>query len=451
MPWRKANLRFGGKSLKFYPMKKGILVHAGWALAAFGAFMIGLKSSSPPAEETSEILSRQKSNRFSTPSYDRYDTESSRDHRGRTEHLAPGAIQTLFGCYNIERTGIDGLIQQAIKDPSPITRQLALARILENMNTENVWEIRGQMLALSPDDRTWDQFNYAFGALAGRTAFDFASDSEESDLGSVISGWAAAQPQEALAAFDNLPEELQEDRARLERYLVAGIADRDIDLATTTALELGNGEEENRGQINRLMRTVANEALRTGDVQSASEWVASLPAGSARGAAMRRVSEDFVRENPAEAAQWAARFASEDYASSAIGEIGDEWAESDPGAAVAWLESLPEGNAQNRGFSEALGEWEDNDPEAASAYLNNMRDSTQRDSAISGFASGYAWQDPQASIAWAEQISDPAVRKRTLIRVGHAFHRRDPDKARTWLQNSELSAKQQQQAMLGRR
>lgn len=431
-------------------MKTHAWMHAGWTLAAAVAFYAGTKTVKPgdagnTAGDAAQAAAKARS--FGPGSR----AATKREARPRRGGETPGPLEVLFGAYSLERVGLLALTEQAITDPSPITRQLAFARLLENMTADNALEIRERMVALDPDNDTWTKFNYAYGALAGKDAFAFAQTSDEPDLNAVLMGWAAADPQGALAALDALPPELEGQRASLEQNLIAGIADHDLGLATQTALRLGSAEGVDERQTNRLMRTVANEALRTGGVESASQWASSLPDGEAKGAAMRRVSEEFVRENPEAAAAWAESHAGQDYAAAAVGEIGNEWAETDPQAAVAWLETLPEGTARNRGFTEALGEWEDNNPEAASAYLNAMPESPQRDAAIAGFARGYAWQDPQASAAWAQSISDPALRERALIQVGFAYHRRDPENARVWLQQSGLTPEQQQRAMVGGR
>lgn len=431
-------------------MKPSLWIHLGWAVAASAAFYVGSQTapSSGPQDEPSPTLSeraRASSGGASATS------GGQRGQRQRAGGEGPGPLEVLFGAYSLDRVSLQTLTEQAVTDPSPVTRLLAFARLLENMTADNAMEIREQLVGLDPDEQTWTQFNYAFGALSGREAFEFAQTSDEPDLNAVLMGWAAADPRGAMAALDSLPPELEGQRAALEQNLIAGIADKDIALATETALRLTAREGADARQTNRLMRTVANEALRTGGVEGASQWVATLPDGEAKGAAMRRVSEDFVRDDPAAAAAWAEGFADQGYAASAIGEIGDEWAERDPTSAVAWLETLPQGEAQNRGFTEALGEWEDSNPEAASAYLNAMPNSPQRDAAIAGFARGYAWQDPQASAAWAQAIQDPVIRERALIQVGFAYHRRDPDNARAWLQQSGLTPEQQQRAMVGGR
>lgn len=422
----------------------------GWAVAACASFYIGFRTATPNRGEPTGSARATHSDR--AHQFDDHpwtgSTRSEQARAGAGAGEAAGPLKNIFGCYSLERVGLMALTEQAVTDPSPITRRLAFAKVLENMTPENALEIRARLVALDPDNQTWTEFNYAWGALAGRQAFDYAMQSDEPDLNAALMGWAAADPQAAMAALESLPAEIEGQRAQLEQNLIAGIADYDLNLATQMALKLSVDKDER--QTRRLMRAVANEALRNGGPETASLWAASLPDGDTKGAAIRRVSEAYVRKDPVAAAAWAESFADKDYASAAIGEISEEWAESDATATVAWLETLPAGDAQNRGFAEALGEWEDRDPQAATAYLMAMERSPQRDAAIAGFARGYAWQDPQAAIAWAQDIGDPAMRNRALVRVGYAYHRRDPENARIWLQSSGLSEEQQRAAMTGR-
>ncbi len=434
-------------------MKTQHLIHVGWAVAAIAAFYIGSKATDSDSQDSwsYDPVTGQELDGSRSGSDSRFgSSSSSRNGRGeRNTDSAAGPLEKLFGSYSLDRVGLKALTIQSVTDPSPITRRLAFAKVLENMTEDNVMEIREQLVEHNADDRIWTEFNYAMGALKGREAFDFALQSDEPDLNATLMGWAATDPQGAIAAMASLPEELEGQRARLVQNLIAGLADNNIDLATQVALEMS--PEDDPRQTNRLMYAVANEALRKNGPEAAATWVNSLPEGDAKGAAMRRITQEYARKDPQAAAAWAQDYADKPYAASAIGEISGEWAETNAAAATQWLETLPEGNAQNRGFSEALGEWEDRDPDAATAYLKNMSDSPQRDAAIAGFTRGYAWQDPQAAIQWAGNISDPQLRTRSLIRVGYAYHRRDPENARVWLENSGLTPAQQREAKVGRR
>ncbi len=421
-----------------------LYVHLGWAIAAGAAFFIGSKAGVPSAEEVAAAAQRA-----DRPTGIRSNFRNERDAADpATARLGEGPLTRLFGSYSPGAAGLKAVTEQAVRDPNPLTRRLAFARLLESMTAENAMEIREHLVALGAEGDTWNDFNYAWGALAGREAFEFARTSDEPDLGAALTGWAAADPAGALAMLDNLPEELEGQRRNLQGNIISGIADHDLNLATEVALRFGADDPDH---AQRLLREVANEAIRQGGPETASLWVESLPDGDAKGGAMRRVTETYVRQDPQAAAAWAGQFADQDYARSAIGEIGDEWAERDPQAAVAWLETLPAGASQNTGFSQALGEWEDRDPEAAGQYLMSMERSPQRDAAVAGFANGYAWQDPTTAIAWAQDISDPELRERSLTQVGQAYYRRDPEGARIWLESSGLPQDARQEVLNPRR
>ncbi|MGE9270090.1 MAG: hypothetical protein ACQKBU_04740, partial [Verrucomicrobiales bacterium] len=354
----------------------------------------------------------------------------------------------LFGTGSLGTLGLDGLTREALRNPSPIARRLAFGKLLESMTVENAGEIREHLLAHGADGREWDDFHYSWGAIAGREALELAAASEEEDLSAVMSGWAAANPAEAMAMLDDLPDGMEGSRVQLAESLIAGLADHDLGMATEMALQL-SAEGTVRGD--RAIRSVAQEALRLGGAVEAATWAEALEDGPVKGAALDRVAGAYVRDDPEAAADWVSRFAEDDYAASAVAEVGEEWGEEDPTAAIGWLESLPEGSGQTRGFNSVLGEWEDQDPVAASEYLAEMAPSPQRDAAVSGFARGYARQDPEVAVAWASDISDPQLRQQSLTQVGRAYFRRDPEGARSWLETTDLPAEAREQITSGRR
>ncbi len=362
---------------------------------------------------------------------------------GRREENRPDSeLEGLFGRIVPASGNLDALAEQALKDPNPITRRLAFSRLLEALTPENAESVRAKLVTLGADGGEWRDFHYSWGAISGKAAFDHASTSDEPDLAATMTGWAAANPAEALAMLGNLTPEMQGQRDELTASVVSGIAHHNPDTATDLVLRLGL---EGNGRAGNLMEMVASETLRTQGPERASQWAESLPAGPLKGTAMGRIAQSYVRKDPAAAAKWAERFADQEYAARSIEVIGERWVQSDPAAAVGWLENLPPGGGQSAGLRSAFSDWEDRDPAAAGEYLLAMPRSAQRDSAISGFAAGYAWQDPQLAIAWAQDIGDPALRETSLTRVGQAFFRRDPDGARAWLETSGLPAEVRQQ------
>jgi hypothetical protein len=349
---------------------------------------------------------------------------------------------------SLDKLGWEALAERATSESSPIARRLAFARLLEAMTAENAMEIREQLVAGGLGGEAWRDFNFSLGALIGREALDFAANSPERDMNDVVRGWAAADPQAALALLGNLPEDLRGSRNEIAANVVAGIATSDPSLATDVVFRLS---AEGDDQAGRLMSLVARETLRSSGVDGAASWSRTLPDGDLKAAAMDQVASAYVRQDPQAAAQWVESVAAESYAARAVEEVGDGLARQDPVAAVDWLQALPTGQGQMSGLQSVFGDWEDRDPVAAGEYLMSMPQSAQRDSAISGFSRGYAWQDPQTAIAWAQDISDPALRQRTLTQAGQAYFRRDPESARNWLQSSGLPEEAQQEVLRSRR
>lgn len=338
---------------------------------------------------------------------------------------------------------LDTLARLALNDPSHVTRRLAFARLLESMTPENAGQIRQQMIDLKADNDQWSDFQYSLGALMGRAAFEDPENNKRNGaLSAILSGWAAAKPQEALAMWEHLPKELEDKRDELTRGLVNGLADSNRPLATQLVLRL---QDQGFKDTPRLMEMVATETLRADGAEAASIWSDQLPDGAMKGAAMNRIANEFARSNPEEAGKWVARYADQDFAASAIERVTRPWTEQNPQAAVSWLESLPAGRGQNAGLQTAFNDWEDRDPAAATRYLSSMPNSPQRDTSISGFTSGYAWQNPQMAIQWAGSISDPKLRQRSLTQAGQIYFRQNPAEAAKWLPNSGLPPEVQQQ------
>ena len=425
------------------------MLHGCWALAVVSAFGLGWRSGGPASGAKANLEDRFDVTRSTTSPRDAgADSSSNRSGGREKQDRADSKLESLFYKIASGSASVELLAAQAIKDPNPITRRLAFSRLLEVLTPENAESIRSQLVTLGADGDQWRDFHYSWGAISGKAAYDHAINSKEQDLAATMTGWAAANPSEALAMLGNLPQEVEGQRDELTASIVSGLAHRDTAMATNLVLRLG---QEGNGNAGNLMEIVAKETLRSQGTEQASHWAEALPDGPLKGTAMGQIAESYARKNPQAAAQWAERFADKDYASSSIAQIGGRWAEDDPVAAADWLGNLPAGSGQTAGLNRVFGDWEDRDPAAAGAYLLAMPYSTKRDSAISGFAMGYAWQNPQLSIAWAQDIQDPALRQSSLNRAGQIYFQMDPKGARAWLESSGLSAEAQQQITNGRR
>jgi hypothetical protein len=418
-------------------------LHLVWLIVALSAFLMGSKqrassnsshettSSASTASTTADSLSAE-----SLASIQRRKREGNLSDAEKTNLLA----QSLGTNLNVS---LDSLAILALRDPSHVTRRIAFARLLESMTPENAEKIRQQMTEMGANGEQWRDFQYSMGAILGKAAFDDPENNKrDGALAEILSGWAAAKPQEALALWENLPKELEDKRDELARGLVNGLADTDRTMATALVLRLQDqGYKETAG----LMAMVATETMRADGPEAASIWSDQLPDGAMKGAAINRIAGEFASSNPEAAASWIARYADQDYAASAVERVTRPLTEKNPEAAVSWLESLPAGRSQNAGLQTAFNDWEDRDPAAATKYLSSMPNSPQRDTSISGFTSGYAWQNPQMALQWAGSITDPKLRQRSVTQAGQIYFRQNPAEATKWLQTSGLPPEVQQQ------
>ena len=341
--------------------KKTILVHGCWGGVALAAFwMGGVRQPSTPGVA---VL-----------------TQSPRPSLPPTAEQLPSILANAAGpgkedmgpaSSTFEATSLEELANRAIRDPNPITRRLAFSKLLEALTPGNALKMREKLLALGAERDQWRDFNYQWGALAGEEAFQFAASSKERDLDAALAGWASANPNQALAMLDNLPEEMQDQRESLARSVVEGMSDRDLKGATDLVLRLAG---EGVKKTDELMEIVATDAVRAQGVEKAATWSESLPDGPLKGAAMQRIANKYAETDPEAAAAWAEGVADKDFAARAVEEVGDKWAASNPIAAVTWLESLPEGNGQKAGLNSVFGDWEDRDPASATEYLGNVRE-----------------------------------------------------------------------------
>jgi hypothetical protein len=425
-------------------MNRTYLSHGIWAVTALLAFVFGSKMGSDSSSLTAgdhdstglHFYGDEDDGRLSAlpdPSGDK----ASESISGDAELVAAGVVVMLSDARIAE------LGEMALKSPNPIERRRAFDQLLQGMTAENALAIREQIKSLPQEGSEFRDFHYAWGAIAGGAAVLHGQESEEHDMAVTLAGWAGADSGAAMAWFKGLTED-EANGGDLKSGLVHGLADSDPMAAARFVYELGQAGDQ---QAEGLLSVVASEVLRMGGAEEASRWSESLPEGPLRAAAMDRVANGFVAEDPVAAAAWAERFAGQPESARVIEEVGDEWAERDPLAAVNWLETLDSGAGQAQGLQSAFGEWVKRDPRAASEHLVAMNDSPARDSAIGGFVRRLAYEDPQSAIAWAGEISDAGARERTLVRAGQAMLRRDATGTREWLATSGLSAEAQKQVL----
>ena len=387
-------------------MKKSYFVHIGWAIVALASFLIGSQfvekseTSTTAGPDGRSIDSQGLSSRSVERGNDGSASQGGRS--GRAGGSSDSAVPTVLSEAQIKALG-----ENLRTAKGPIAKRIAFGKILENLTPENAKMMREQILSLDNNSAEFREFHYAWGSMAGEEAVLNGGETPERDMASTLAGWASANPDQALAYFNNLSEE-EKKKNDLKWGAAYGLADSDPNLAAQFAMDrLASGDNEARRMIDIATRAVMNN----GDITEAAQWSASLPAGELQDEAVQRVAREFADKNPEEA--------------------------------YAWASTLPDGNGKTEAIGRSFSEWAGDDAQAAATEINSMGNSPERDAATRGYANRVAWEDPAAGLQWANTISDDKTRERTIIDTGRIFFRKDPEAAKQWLANSGLDEKQQ--------
>lgn len=413
-------------------MKKPVLVHGIWGLAAAVAFVVGAQWFPAHSKATGEkggaqrtassSLSGSRSPGGASPSR----ASGDRAKGGTTsEGVPPIALTTAR---------IDELGEQLLSS-NLVEQRLAFTKLLEGLTVENALQIREKITQLSEKNPQFKDFHYAWGAIAGKEAVLHGTETDERDINATLAGWASADPEGAVTWFASLKDNDEFDQGDLKWGLVHGLADGDPDAGFEMVANLvQHGDKHGE----KLTHVVTNAALRSQNLEEASSWLESLGQDDLRIFARERVSEHFLRKDPEEAGVWAAQFNNHPEGSRLINQVSRDWARRDPKAAITWLESLDSSEGKSEGMGSAFSSWAKRSPEEAGLYIQDMAASPERDRAIKGYASRVVYEDPDGALAWANSIQDPRVREQAIVETGRNLYRHNAREATVWLAGSGL-------------
>lgn len=353
---------------------------------------------------------------------------------------AGGAGRLAARAVDMTATEIGTAVTTILGVSDPIERQKRFAELLESLTAENaaaaVEALRGAPRSRWSWGQEYSLLTYAWGRLDGPAALAYAQGLEgrtkEWTMGTVLSGWANQDPDGARAWVESVED--PDERSRVTRGLVSGLAQRDVAAATEYVYSLA---ESGAGRTSEYMDTIVRQQLTRG-LESAASWADLLPDGDLKGTALERVANEYVRKDPLQAAEWVTQYASQGFATEAVGEVAEEWAEDDPKAALGWAEELEKGAARNRAVAEAVSEWADRDALAAGDYVTSLPAGDERDAAAGAYARRIADEDPTAAVDWALSIEGESLRNSTVASTVREWMLRDPSAAGQWVETAGL-------------
>ena len=277
-----------------------------------------------------------------------------------------------------------------------------------------------------------------FGIGRGRGGDRFGSNIR--DTTAVMSGWAEADPQAAVAwATENGSTE--RGRNTMLFSALQGWANTDIEGAinyamTQTTETTGDSGRGGRGggMENFLINRYVND-----NPQAAAQWALSQPDPGVRNDAVGSIARSLANDSPEEAAQWAESISDPVAKAEALQGTASGWARENPQAALDWAFNIEDPDTSNEAVESALSTWVRADPFSASDYVINMDAGTDKDHAAATLSSNMVRQDPEMAALWAESISDPQLQTETATRAVNRWMQQDPTAATEWIESSSLA------------
>lgn len=237
-------------------MKKNFIIHGIWlviAAAAFAAGSILFPSLQPGANSgdssPDKLIGKRGSQSAGTPRATAKSTDDSASDSGEAAGFPGSAATATFETKRVYSSDdMRDAILKAIQEPNPVKSNLMFAQLLDQLTPENVEAAIETFRENANDPSMFRQiglFTYAWGAMDGGKAVDYAQnlDGRGAIFGtsSALSGWASANPQEAIDWLQGQEVEGME-KAMYARGLINGLAQTDLGLATEFALSVDDGQ-----------------------------------------------------------------------------------------------------------------------------------------------------------------------------------------------------------------
>lgn len=293
-------------------------------------------------------------------------------------------------------------------------RQRDFRMLLEKMRPEDAAEIHARFRAMEKEGRyfapEYGAFATRWGQVDGEGAMAIwmareLHDRPIHDMANVITGWATADPEEALKWADENKEELA--GANPYPHLLAGWLTKDP-VAATAWLANANLDAN---QYRECVQAGVLDKIYSDGLEGASEWLATLPVNS---------------EDQAIAARngWRAHIGhlahlDPDLAAAAWSKVGSKpWMTSQD--FLGFCASVARGNEGSLdGFAEQLSQqwpkaeasvqfsqWTEKDPNMVRTLLNQLPPSEIRSAGIEGMLQTLQRSDPATAEAWRAELGN---------------------------------------------
>lgn len=219
----------------------------------------------------------------------------------------------------------------------------------------------------------------------------------------VIQNWANTDPQAALRAALEIPEQTVRNNALSSA--ISSWSRNDFSGALQYALSV-----QDSGLRSDVLRAMSMNP--SGDRAKLLDAVIEhMPAGDNFQQAISGIFSSWARENPAAAAAGVSKLPPGRIYSQAVSNIASQWASSgNPEEVLRWANGLPEGEPRRNALHSVFSNWSGDQPEKAIAAAASMSPDERRN-VHRAIAQGWSRRDPEAVLRWAGSLSDSDERR----------------------------------------
>jgi hypothetical protein len=251
-------------------------------------------------------------------------------------------------------------------------------------------------------------------ATAHRADFEPASDE-------------TTAPQAQLATSSLVTQTTTDAREDAFRATLDGISIAEIP-ETLRWLQSLKQDELVRELSLRLVRNWAE-----GDPQATAKWVAMLPVGTERAAALDQVAIAWANRDYEAAAKWARQLPAADK-QNVLGSIAQEVVRTDPVKALQFAVELPSSEMRDRVIRHAVAEWATTDANKAVAWARQILDNPLREQLLATAATSWSESNPTAAATLALTDLPPGrIQADTIISIVQRWAQQNSAQAAAWI------------------
>ncbi len=261
-------------------------------------------------------------------------------------------------------------------------------------------------------------------------ALDYASENTGSPFArnTILAEWARTDPEGAILWAESHHEG---DGANPWMVgVIRGLAATDPARATSLMNAMPYSNERGQALAALMPQMLAQGA------EAAKAWIAGFDDEQLREGAIRRISEELARTDPAGTAAWLVESGG-DGARRSMDDVIGIWASQDESAALGYFETLPSGDLRTSALRGLTNRMALEDPRAAADFLD-AHEADADDRVYQQFAWHTFREDPSVGADYIAMIQDPQERDRTYRRMLDGWLRRDYEAASGWISQAQL-------------